>query len=161
MVDTFTKVGFIAVIIILVVFIWTSGDYSVDLEPKPATTIMVTTQPTTTISLTTTSTTTPTSDCSNAGFKLIEGSYAKSSAKLTLTLENTKSVDLIMEYVFLEYPNNAVVRKPIKGLLEGLVLEGHNTRSFLISQVEDKFISGQVTTNCPDVTIDFTYSDVT
>jgi len=161
------KVGLIIVIILLVLIIGVLSDYVAKIESKTTTTTMVTTRPTTTSVtpttpvLTTTTTTTVTFDCSNAGFKLTAGSYVKSKAQLTLTLENTKSVDLTMEYVFLAYPNNAVIKKTISGLLEGQVLEGHKTRSFLISQVEDDFISGQITTNCPDVTVDFTYSDVT
>lgn len=70
-------------------------------------------------------------------------------------------VDLTMEYIFFTYSNDVEMRERISGLIEGLVLEGHNTRSFLTSQIEDGFVSGQITTNCPDVTVDFTYSDVT
>jgi len=167
MADTSTKVGLIVVIILLVVFLVASSDYMVKIEPKTTTMPMVTTQPTTTSVkpptpvVTTTTTTTVTFDCSNAGFKLISGSYAKSKAQLTLTLENTKSVDLTMEHILFAYPNNAVIKKTISGLLEGRVLEGRETKSFLISQVEDDFFSGQIITNCPDVTVGFTYSDVT
>ncbi len=162
--DTFTKVGFIVVIVLLVVIVMGLSDYVVKIEPKPTTTTMVTTQPaavTTAPVMTTTITTTTTSDCSKAGFKFVSGSYSKSNSQLTLTLENTKSVDLTMEYVFLTYPTGVVHRKKISGLLEGWVLEGHRTRSFLISQVEHDFRSGRITTNCPDVTVEFTYSDVT
>jgi len=167
--DTFTKVGLIVVIILLVMIIVASSDYVIKIEPKTTTTVMVTTRPTTTsVTLTTvtTSTTLPETtttsfDCSKASFKFIEGSYSKYNSQLTLTLENTGDVDLTMEYIFFTYPNDVVMRERIRGLIEGLVLEGHNTRSFLTSQIEDSFISGQITTNCPDVTVDFTYSDVT
>ena len=171
--DTFTKVGFIVVIILLVVTVVGLSDYVIKIEPKTTTTTIVTMPTTTSVSptttgvmttttsVTTTPTTTTTFDCSKAGFKLITGSYVKYNAQLTLTLENTKSVNLTMKYIFFVYPNDVVIRKPIRGVLEGLVLEGYNTRSFLISQIEDGFISGKVTTNCPDVTVDFTYSDVT
>jgi hypothetical protein len=163
--DNFTKVGLIVVIILLVVLIVSLSDYGGKIEPEtttttsPAPTTTVGIQ--TTIGLTTTPTTTVTFDCSNAGFKFVEGSYTKNNAQLTLKLENTKPVSLTMEYIFFTYPNNVVIRKSISGILEGRVLEGYMTRFFLTSQVEDKFISGKVTTNCPDVTVEFTYSDVT
>ena len=78
-----------------------------------------------------------------------------------MALENTGDADLTMEYIFFTCPLDRVLRERISGLIEGRVLEGHKTRSFLTSQIEDGFISGQITTNCPDVTVDFTYSDVT
>jgi len=173
--DNFYKVGLTIVIILLIIIIGVLSDYMVKVEPATTTTTLVTTQPTTTTPVTTTianvtptttvTTTTPTTttpfDCSNAGFKFIEGSYSKSSAQLTVTLKNTEAVDLNMEYIFFTYPSGAVVRNRISGLLEGRVLEGYMTRSFLISQVEDRFRTGKITTNCPDVTVEFTYSDVT
>ena len=168
MANTFYKVGLIIVIILLVVIIGTLSGYVVKIEPVTTTTTSVTTQPTTTTSVTptttvvtTTPTTTTTFECPDAGFKLIEGSYVRPKAQLTLTLKNTESVDLNMEYIFFTYPNGAVIRNRISGVIEGRVLEGYMTRSFLISQIEDYFRSGKITTNCPDVTVDFTYSDVT
>ena len=164
MADTFTRVGLVVVIMLLVVFIVVFSYYGANIQPKPTTTTMVTTRPTTTVAPTTVVTTAPTTtvtfDCSKAGFRLIEGSYARNTGQLTLKLENTKSVDLTMEYILFTYPNDVVIKKTISGLLEGRVLEGHNIRSFLITRVEDDFISGQITTNCPDVTVDFTYSEV-
>lgn len=176
--DKFYRIGLIIVIILLVLIIVNSSDYIIKIEPKTTTTIMVTTQPTTGIttqpitttpSITTTpaATTTPTEtttiplDCSEASFKFVEGSYVKSKAQLTVTLENTGDVNLTMEYIFFTYSNGLVLRERISGLIEGWVLEAHNTRSFLTSQIEDKFVSGKITTNCPGATVEFTYSDVT
>ena len=169
MADTFTKVGLIIVIILLVVIIGTLSGYVVKIEPITTTTTMVTTRPMTTsvppttVIITTTlpETTTTSFDCSKASFKFIEGSYSLSTSQLTMKLENTGDVDLTMEYIFFTYPNDVVMRERISGLIEGRVLERHNTRSFLTSQIEDGFLSGRITTNCPNVTVDFTYSDVT
>jgi hypothetical protein len=114
----------------------------------------------TTSTITTTSSTTTTEKagitvCSSASFKLYSGSYKKDIKNLFLILENRRAVNLQLENLFLQYQSKLETK------ILNTTLKGNEIRSLNITGVEDNFISGIIKTNCPAVSVDFTYAQVT
>lgn len=93
--------------------------------------------------------------CTNAGFRLYSGKYDASAQTFFIVLENTKKTPLKDLIVYLSYPEGRIDKKSLGGTLEGNTL-----KSFNIINVEDGFKSGVIKTNCPDVSVDFTYAGV-
>jgi hypothetical protein len=94
--------------------------------------------------------------CLGAMFRLYSGKYDSNKKELTLILENQRTIDLKLENLYLFYPN-----KLMKTFSLNEVLEGNMLKSVVVSDVDDGFETGTIKTNCPDVSLDFTYSDVT
>ena len=92
--------------------------------------------------------------CLNAEFKLYSGKLE--GTKLYLVLENTRSYDLMLTelYIFV----NETLIEPTNTLNEEL--EGNSLKSLNETVVSD-FTRGIIKTNCPDVDVEFTYSQVT
>jgi hypothetical protein len=93
--------------------------------------------------------------CTSAVFKFYSGRYDKTNMNLYLVLENQRPVELKIEKLYLIYPNN-VETFEINSTLEGNIL-----KSFIVQGVKDGFKTGTIKTNCPDVSVDFSYSQVT
>jgi len=91
--------------------------------------------------------------CLEAEFELRSGSY--SSNTLTLILDNKKSVDLDLTYLYLIYDNNQVTSKSINQ-----TLNGNEIKSITFDEVTDNFLTGEVKTQCSDVSVFFTYDQV-
>jgi len=93
--------------------------------------------------------------CLVAQFRLYSGSYNNITKDLILILENQRSVGLSLRDVYLFY--GAVLdTKTLSGTLEGNAL-----KSFNVTNVNDNFDRGVIKTNCPDISVEFTYSQVT
>ncbi len=99
---------------------------------------------------------TPEEICAGAMFRLYSGSYDKEGGGLVLILENQRGVDLVLKNLYLFYPN-----KEMKTFELNEALQGNMLLSIPVEAVEDGFESGTIKTNCADVVVDFTYSDVT
>ena len=99
--------------------------------------------------------TTPEETCHIASFDIYSGRYDKSSKNLYLVLNNKRSVDLRIEKLYIFYPNGEMKTFEINEILKGNML-----RSINVIGVEDGFTSGTIKTNCPDVSVDFSYSQV-
>jgi hypothetical protein len=99
---------------------------------------------------------TPEEVCIGAMFRLYSGSYDSNKKELLLILENQRGVDLELETLYLFYPNKEMKSFELDGYLQGNML-----MSIPVKNVEDGFESGTIKTNCPEVSLDFTYSDVT
>ncbi len=97
------------------------------------------------------------SKCFGAEFNLRSGSYDSSTKSLHLILDNRKSVDLQIKNVFLIYSDEPVATKT----LDNTTLKGNEIKDFTIENVDDGFLTGEIKTQCPDVSIYFTYSQVT
>jgi len=93
--------------------------------------------------------------CQSALFKLYSGKYDRSTKNLYIVLENQRSIELKLDKLYLFYPSNMVTF----GLNN--TLEGNMLKSININGVEDGFTSGTVKTDCPDVSLDFSYSQLT
>lgn len=93
--------------------------------------------------------------CHGALFRFYSGSYEKDTKKLILILENQRSVDLRLENLYLVYGEN-VKTFPLNERLEGNML-----KTLTVNGVDDGFTSGTVKTNCPDVSLEFSYSQLT
>lgn len=93
--------------------------------------------------------------CAVAMFGIYSGNYDKSSKSLYLVLQNKRSVDLELENLYLFYPNNVMKKIPLNESLKGNVL-----RSINVTEVDDGFKNGVIKTNCPEVSVEFTYSKV-
>lgn len=94
--------------------------------------------------------------CSVAMFGIYSGDYDKSSKTLYLILQNKRSVDLELKNLYILYPNNVMETIPLNEDLKGNVLKPIN-----LPGIDDGFKSGIIKTNCPQVSVEFTYSQVT
>jgi len=94
--------------------------------------------------------------CFGAMFRLYSGSYDSYDKELLLILENQRNVDLELKNLYLFYPNEDMKTFELNEVLEGDIL-----LSIPVKGVEDGFESGTIKTNCPDVEVEFSYSDVT
>ena len=93
--------------------------------------------------------------CIGAMFRLYSGSYNTETKELLLVFENRRAVDLELTNLYLFYPEGMETYELNEGLPGNILL------SVPVKGVEDGFESGTVKTNCPKVTVDFDYSDVT
>lgn len=93
--------------------------------------------------------------CGAAMFGIYSGNYDESSRSLYLVLQNKRSVDLELENLYLFYPNNVMETIPLNEPLKGNVM-----RSINKTGVDDGFEKGMIKTNCPEVSVEFTYSGV-
>lgn len=93
--------------------------------------------------------------CMGAMFRLYSGSYNTASKELLLVFENRRSVDLELTNIYIFYSGE------MKTYDINETLPGNMLLSVPIKNVENNFESATVKTNCPDVTVDFKYSDVT
>jgi len=94
--------------------------------------------------------------CSGAMFRLYSGSYDKENKVLQLILENQRTVDLQLRNLYLVYPNGEMKTYQLNELLKGNML-----KSIRVEGVEDGFDKGTIKTNCPEVSVEFSYSEVT
>jgi len=99
---------------------------------------------------------TPEEICIGAMFKLYSGSYDSNKKELLLILENQRKVDLELKTLYLFYPN-----KEMKTFELNKALQGNMLISIPVKNVDAGFESGTIKTNCPEVSLDFTNSDVT
>jgi len=93
--------------------------------------------------------------CIGSMFRLYSGSYDIETKELLLIFENQRTADLELTNLYLFYPNE------MKTYELNEVLSGNMLLSVPIKYVRDGFESGAVKTNCADISVDFTYSDVT
>lgn len=93
--------------------------------------------------------------CTSASFRVYSGKYDKENMNLYIVLENQRPIELKLGKLYLFYPNNFETFDINK------TLEGNMLKSFDIPRVKDGFSSGTVKTNCPDVEVDFSYSQLT
>jgi flagellin-like protein len=89
--------------------------------------------------------------CLGAEFKIKSVSYENN--KLHLILDNRRSVDLMLTNLFLIYPNNEVKTKSLNQ-----TLKGNEIKALEVSGVDPNFLTGEIKTHCPDVSVFFTYS---
>jgi len=96
------------------------------------------------------------SRCLSAEFKLYSGRLDESEEepKLYLVLENTRSYDLTLTDLYLFDESNMLPTIPLNEVLEG------NSLKALNKTVSD-FTRAIIKTNCPEVSIEFTKSQVT
>ncbi len=93
--------------------------------------------------------------CLNAEFKLYSGSYDEDEGKLYLVLENTRTYELTLTDIYL-FDSNGVLIQPTITL---------NQKLEQLTPIEKEniptFERGIIKTNCPEVSVEFTYSQVT
>jgi len=92
-------------------------------------------------------------ECFGADFELRSGSL--DGTTLNLILDNKKSVDLYLTNLFLIYSDNRVDTKSLN-----ITLNGNEIRTVSIQDVAPNFLTGEIKTQCPDVSIYFTYDQV-
>ncbi len=93
--------------------------------------------------------------CLAAKFRLYSGSYDDQNEELILVLENQRSVDLELNGLYLFDENNVLTTETLTG-----TLEGNRLKSFNLTDVNN-FTKAIVKTKCPDVSVEFTYDQVT
>lgn len=94
------------------------------------------------------------SSCLGAEFKLHSGSYDNET--LTLIVDNIRPVDLVLESLYLFYPDKPMIPKS----LNNTILKGNEIKQIQITDVDTNFTSAKIKTNCPEVYLDFTFSQV-
>lgn len=99
---------------------------------------------------------TPEEICAGGMFRLYSGSYDKDGKELIIILENQRGVDLDLKTLYLFYPD-----KKMESFELNRALQSNMILSVPVEDVEDGFETGTIKTNCAEVTLDFTYSDVT
>ena len=92
-------------------------------------------------------------ECFGAQFELRSGSLEDST--LTLILDNKKSVDLELTNLFLILSDNTVETKLINE-----TLNGNEIKTITVNNVTATFLTGEIKTHCPDVSVYFTKSQV-
>jgi hypothetical protein len=95
--------------------------------------------------------------CVGALFRLYPDSshYDSNKKELLLILENQRKVDLELKTLYLFYTN-----KEMKTFDLNKPLQGNMLISVPVENVDAGFDSGTIKTNCPEVSLDFKYSDV-
>jgi flagellin-like protein len=93
-------------------------------------------------------------ECLGAEFELKSGTYKDNT--LYLILDNKRSVDLLLTNLFLIYPDNRVEPKPLNE-----TLKGNEIKTTTVSDIADGFLTGEIKTQCSDVSVFFTYKQVT
>jgi flagellin-like protein len=94
-------------------------------------------------------------ECFGAQFELHSGSYDGTS-NLKLILDNKKSIDLELTNLFLILSDNTVETKS----LENETLKGNEIKTITVPNVSNTFLTGEIKTHCPDVSVYFTKSQV-
>jgi flagellin-like protein len=94
--------------------------------------------------------------CLDAQFRFYSGSYDSDDEELILVLENQRSLDLELNGLYLFDENDMLTdEKTLTG-----TLKGNRLKSFNVTGV-DVFTKGIIKTNCPEVSVGFTYDQVT
>ncbi len=93
--------------------------------------------------------------CLSAKFRIYSGTYDDNNKELILILENQRSIDLELNGLYLFDENDVLTEKSFTG-----TLEGNRLKSFNLTEVSN-FTKGIVKTDCPDVSVEFTYNQVT
>jgi flagellin-like protein len=91
--------------------------------------------------------------CLGAEFKLHSASY--NNGILFLRLDNRRTIDLKLEKLYLFYPDNSMETYPLNSFL----LKGNEIKELPTLSVRDGFTKGRINTNCPEVFLEFTYSN--
>ncbi len=89
-----------------------------------------------------------TAKCRLADFFIDSCIYNNATQTITLTLRNTKNVELENLKLFLYYPN-ATVSDPIE--LNGTLPAGGMLKSFTVKNIADPFVRISVSTQCPEL----------
>ena len=92
--------------------------------------------------------------CHAALFRFYSGNYDKSLKSLHLILENQRSIDLRIEKLYLFYQDG------METFELNEELNGNMLKSIDLTGIEDGFSSGTIKTDCPEVSADFSYSQV-
>ena len=97
--------------------------------------------------------------CLYAQFKLYSGIFENSTDpdRLYLILENQRSIDLKLESLYLFYPDGTLDQVS----LNETILEGNALKSINRNVTNKGFETGRIKTNCPDVSVDFSKSQLT
>lgn len=93
--------------------------------------------------------------CLRARFELHSGSLEGNT--LILILDNKKSVDLYLTNLYLIRSDNTVETIPLNETL----LKGNEIKRIERSITRTDFLTGEIKTQCPDVSVYFTYDQVT
>ena len=92
--------------------------------------------------------------CLGAEFELHSGRLV--SNQLTLIVNNKRSIDLDLTYLYLIAPNNE-----LDTVLINETLRGNEIKSLLLPITKPNFLTGEIKTNCPDVSAYFTRDQIT
>lgn len=94
------------------------------------------------------------SGCLGAEFKLHSGSYDNET--LTLIVDNIRAVDLVLENIYF-FSNGELIEETS---LNNMILKSNEIKQVPVPSAPANFTSAKIKTNCPEVYLDFTFSQV-
>lgn len=95
-------------------------------------------------------------NCLNARFQIFSAClYSSTNKEITVVLENQGTQDLVLDSLYVFYPNNLLRQFKISGILPGNQLILFNSSTFNISNIDSGFQSFQLRTTCPNVYREF------
>lgn len=99
--------------------------------------------------------------CLNARFQVFSTcSYYPINKEITVVLENQGSQDLVLDSLYVFYPNNFLKQFKLSGKLPGNQLIPFNSTAFNVVGIDPGFQSFQLRTTCPNVYRDFNCTEV-
>ena len=100
--------------------------------------------------------TTQGTDCLAAKFVVYSSTYNNKTKTLYTIVDNRMTVDLVLENLYIFYPDNKLVTKPLN-----LELNSNVVKELNITDVPEGFTNAKIKSNCPEVFVDFIPTMVT
>jgi flagellin-like protein len=100
--------------------------------------------------------TTQGTDCLAAKFVVYSSTYNNKTKTLYIIVDNRMSIDLVLENLYIFYPDNKLVTKPLN-----LELNSNVVKELNITDVPEGFTNAKIKSNCPEVFVDFIPTMVT
>jgi flagellin-like protein len=94
--------------------------------------------------------TTQGTDCLAAEFVVYSSTYNTKTKNLYIVVDNRRTIDLVLENLYIFYPDNKLVTKPLN-----VELKSNEVKQMNITDVEEGFTNAKVKSNCPEVFVDF------
>jgi len=100
--------------------------------------------------------TTQDTGCLAAEFVVYSSTYNNITKTLYIIVDNRMNVNLVLENLYIFYPNNKSVTKPLN-----LELNSNVVKELNITDVPEGFTNAKIKSNCPEVFVDFIPTMVT
>jgi flagellin-like protein len=100
--------------------------------------------------------TTQGTDCLAAKFVVYSSTYNNKTKTLYTIVDNRMTIDLVLENLYIFYPDNKLVTKPLN-----LELNSNVVKELNITDVPEGFTNAKIKSNCPEVFVDFIPTMVT
>jgi flagellin-like protein len=100
--------------------------------------------------------TTQDTGCLAAEFVVYSSTYNNRTKILYIIVDNRRAVDLVLENLYIFYPDNKLDTKPIN-----MELKSNEVKQLNITNVAEGFTNAKIKSSCPDIFVDFIPTMVT